>query len=160
MLALLLAAQIAGAALTPPLRPDPALTPGANDPAVLSHVDLATLCTPGYTARPGVRHVTPATKAAVFAAYRIDPRVGGPYEIDHLCSLELGCTNDPKNLWPQSYVTRPWNAHLKDALEDRLHALVCPSRTNPEPIPLAQAQAAISTDWTAAYVRYIGPAPQ
>ncbi len=156
MLALILAAALS----TPPIRPDPHLTPGANDPAVLSGVPLTTLCTPGYTARPGVRNVTAAAKAAVFAAYHINPKVGGPYEIDHLCSLELGCTNDPKNLWPQSYITRPWNAHIKDALEDHLHFLVCPGPNNPHPIPLSEAQKAVSTDWIAAYQKYVGTNPR
>jgi hypothetical protein len=139
-----------------PLRPDPSLTPGANDPSVLSSVPFATLCTPGYTAQKGVRNVSTATKKAVFAEYHIDPKgPGAPFEIDHLCSLELGCTNSQKNLWPESYATKPLNAHIKDALENRIHALVCKGQ-----VPLAQAQHDISTDWVAAYVKYIGPLPQ
>ena len=145
MIGLLFAAVI-------PLLPDPVLTPGANNPIVLSHVPLTTLCTSGYTARPGVRNVTDSTKSAIFAVYHINPKIGGPYEIDHLCSLELGCTNDPKNLWPQSYTTKPWNAHLKDVLENKLHALVC-AKTNP--LSLAVAQHDISTNWITAYQKYV-----
>lgn len=146
MLAVLLAAALA----IVPQVPDPAKTPGVVDPAKT----LALICQPGFTARRGVRHVTAATKRAVFAAYGIDPKVGGPYEIDHLISLELGGTNDVRNLWPQSYASHPWNAHLKDALEDRLHALVCKGE-----LPLGQAQTAISSAWIGAYQTYVGPSP-
>lgn len=143
MIALLLAAALT---VSPPLRPDPKLTPGAVDPAAT----LQVICVRGYTARKGVRHVTAATKRAVFAEYGINPKVGGPYEIDHLVSLELGGSNDRANLWPQSYTSQPWNAHLKDALEDRLHAKVCD-----DGFPLAVAQADIEIDWIAAYGAFV-----
>lgn len=147
MNALAVLAVVAGLAL--PLRPDPHLTPGAVNPAAT----LQVICVPGYTSRPGVRQVTAATKAERFRAYGVDPKgPGAPFEIDHLISLELGGSNEPTNLWPQSYVTQGLNAHLKDALEDRLHALVCAGK-----VPLAQAQHEISTDWPGAYVRYVGP---
>jgi hypothetical protein len=55
------------------------------------------------------------------------------------------------HLWPQSFDTQPWNARTKDALENRLHALVCAGR-----LPLGQAQREIAADWIAAYVRYVG----
>jgi hypothetical protein len=129
--------------------PDPKLTPGVADPAVTQANIDQTICVPGYTAR--VRHVTLATKRKVFAEYGVDPKVGGPYEDDHLISLELGGSNDIRNQWPQSYTTKPWNAHVKDALENRLHALVCAHA-----LPLADAQHAIVTDWTKVYVRYFG----
>lgn len=143
MLALILAAVV-------PLVPDPGLTPGAIDPAITQATIATTICVPGYTGGPGVRHVTAATKAGRFRAYGVDPKVGGPYEIDHLISLELGGSNAPANLWPQSYASTPWNAHLKDALEDRLHALVCSGT-----VPLDVAQKAISTAWIAAYQTYV-----
>jgi hypothetical protein len=134
-----------------PLVPNPALTPGAVDPAATKDV----ICVAGYTSRPGVRHVTAATKRKVFAEYGVDPKgPGSPFEVDHLISLELGGSNDIGNLWPQSYVTEPYNAHLKDALENRLHALVCAGQLN-----LAMAQLAISTAWAASYLTYVGPLP-
>jgi hypothetical protein len=49
------------------------------------------------------------------------------------------------NLWPQSYGAMPWNAHVKDALKARLHALVCAGT-----ITLPDAQRAIATNWIAA----------
>lgn len=151
MLAIILAAALV------PLVPDPGLTPGATNPAIVQANIATTICVPGYTARPGVRHVTAATKAERFRVYGVDPKAAGPFEIDHLISLELGGSNAPANLWPQSYVSTPWNAHLKDDLEDRLHALVCSGK-----LPLDVAQKAISTAWIAAYQTYVAtpnPAP-
>jgi hypothetical protein len=86
-------------------------------------------------------------KAEVYRG--ITHHAAGEYEVDHLISLELGGSNDIKNLWPESYRTEPWNAHVKDKLEDRLHDLVCAGR-----ISLAEAQRAIATDWIAAYRRF------
>jgi len=147
----MIAALLAAAVLAVPQTPDPVKTPGVVDPAKT----VAVICQPGYTARPGVRHVTAATKRKVFAAYGLDPHgPGAPFEIDHLISLEVGGSNDPANLWPQSYVSAPWNAHLKDALENRLHAMVCRGQ-----ISLDAAQKAISTAWIAAYLQYVGPEP-
>ena len=128
--------------------PSSVLTPGANDTSVLMNVPLKTLCTVGYTST--VRNVPEALKREVFKEYGVNPRIGGPYEVDHLCSLELGCNNSLKNLWPESYVTVPWNAHKKDQLENKLHSLVCSGK-----LPLSEAQKEISTDWISAYERYI-----
>ena len=76
------------------------------------------------------------------------------YEIDHLISLELGGSNSIRNLWPQSYITQPLNAHIKDELENKLHALICSGQ-----LPVEQAQQEIAQDWVAAYQKYIGPLP-
>ena len=65
--------------------------------------------------------------------------------------LELGGADTEANLWPESYDTEPWNAHLKDLLEDRLHALVCHGE-----MPLQEAQSAFFGNWIDAYRRYIG----
>jgi hypothetical protein len=77
-------------------------------------VEAGTVCIPGYA--KSVRHVSGRTKAAVCAEYGIAAHQPGEYEIDHLISLELGGSNDIKNLWPESYRTEPWNAHVKDRL--------------------------------------------
>jgi len=74
---------------------------------------------------------------------------GAQYEIDHFIPLELGGSNDPENLWPQSYVI-PWGAHVKDALENKLHRMVCAGQ-----ISLTNAQAAIKTNWLQAYDKYV-----
>jgi hypothetical protein len=139
LIALCLAAG--GLAAAFPIRPDAALTPGAvatRDPGVV--------CSPGYARR--ARHVAPGVRRAVFAAYGIDPRAGR-FELDHLVSLELGGSNDARNLWPESYDTRPWNAHVKDRLENRLHRLVCDGS-----LSLPDAQARIAGDWIATAERY------
>ena len=127
----------------PPLVPDPKLTPGA-----VLQVSKADLCQPGYTKL--VRNVPEAVKRQVYAEYGITSHKRGEFEVDHLISLELGGSNSIKNLWPESYLTEAWNAHVKDALENRLHELVCSGE-----LDLATAQHEIATDWIAAYKKYV-----
>jgi hypothetical protein len=100
-----------------PIRPDPKLTPG-----VVRTTDAATVCAKGYSKT--VRHTSGQLKAEIYREYGID-RQEGHFEVDHLISLGLGGADVAANLWPQSYDTLPWNAHVKDRLEDRLDALVC-----------------------------------
>jgi hypothetical protein len=123
--------------------PDPTLTPGA----VLT-TDAAAVCKPGYA--KSVRHVPGKVKARVYREYGVAHHARGEYEVDHLISLELGGSNDIKNLWPESYRTEPWNAHVKDKLEDRLHEVVCTGK-----LSLPEAQKAIAADWIAAYRRFV-----
>jgi hypothetical protein len=124
---------------TSPTRPDPKLTPGATFP-----VTAADVCTPGYSR--SVRNVPAEVKQQAYAEYGIASHPAGAFEVDHLISLELCGSNSIKNLWPESYHTEPWNARVKDALENRLHQEVCAGKT-----PLAKAQREIATDWIAAY---------
>jgi hypothetical protein len=126
-----------------PILPDSAMTPGA----VLDVTD-GDVCTPGYASR--IRHVTAEMKRAIYAAYGITAHQPGDYEIDHLISLELGGSNARQNLWPQSYHTQPWNARVKDGLENRLHRMVCAHM-----ISLKAAQDAIASDWIVAYQTYM-----
>lgn len=72
-------------------------------------------------------------------------------EVDHLISLELGGSNDQTNLWPQPYQGTPLNAHVKDQLENFLHAQTCAGN-----IALDQAQQEIATDWIASYKKRLG----
>ena len=125
-----------------PLLPDRAMTPGATLPVTKDDI-----CVPGYTQK--VRNVPADVKRQVYAEYGITSHKPGQYEVDHLISLELGGSNSLKNLWPQSYLTQPWNAHVKDQLENELHDEVCSGR-----LDLATAQHDISTDWIAAYKKY------
>lgn len=122
--------------------PDPALTPGATRPVTLTQI-----CTPGSSGK--ARAVSAKTKTAVYARYHVTPKPGA-YEVDHLISLELGGSNDIANLWPQPYFGKQ-NAHDKDRLENRLHALVCAGT-----VSLDEAQHAIATDWMAALKKYGG----
>jgi hypothetical protein len=134
--------------------PNPQLTPGA----VAVGITREDVCVPGYS--KGARAVPEATKRQVLRAYGVPANhqgiceVDGGCEIDHLISLELGGSNDPANLWPQPYAGSPWNAHVKDQLENRLHAMVCAGQ-----IGLGDAQAAMASNWIAAYQRWISPTP-
>jgi hypothetical protein len=135
---------LAAVIVTVPIKPNPELTPGAADPTAT----VEKICTPGYTAT--VRNVPESVKRQVFAEYHIDP-TSDKFEVDHLISLELGGSNDIKNLWPQSYTTQPLNAHRKDVLENKLHRMICSKQ-----ITMKEAQKAIATDWVNAYNKYIG----
>ncbi|MHB8375839.1 MAG: HNH endonuclease signature motif containing protein [Dehalococcoidia bacterium] len=124
--------------------PNPALTPGD----VIAAVTAARVCTPGYAR--SARFVPASEKIAVYAAYGISAHAYGAYEVDHLVPLELGGSNDVKNLWPQPAVPVP-GFHEKDDLETRLHDLVCRGA-----LGLRTAQQAIASDWLAAYRTYVG----
>ena len=132
----------------PPLLPNPTLTPGDIIPGVTA----AQVSKPGYAG--SVRDVPESEKEAVYKEYQIGAHPAGAYEIDHLISLELGGSNSIKNLWPESYTTQPWNAHVKDKLENRLHKLVATGK-----LSLATAQHDISTNWIQAYTKYFGGPP-
>jgi hypothetical protein len=146
-LALLSVPAFAG---TPPQSPDSKLTPGVVNPEATKEK----VCVPNYTAGVDehgqkVRNVPDSLKKKAFAEYSIDPS-SDKFEIDHLISLELGGANDIKNLWPQSYTTSPYNAHMKDTLENKLHKMVCTGQ-----ITLSKAQKEISSDWISAYNKYV-----
>lgn len=126
--------------------PDPKLTPGA----VIATETGDSLCAKNFRTS-SVRSVPESEKNKVYAEYGIKTHKAGEYEIDHLISLELGGSNDIKNLWPQSYLTKPWNAHVKDKLENWLHKAVCEHR-----ITLGEAQQEISHDWIASYKKHLG----
>jgi hypothetical protein len=123
--------------------PNPALTPGDVLP-----VAVGDICVAGYSSK--VRLVTEAVKNQVYLEYGITSHKPYEYEVDHLISLELGGSNSVKNLWPEPYAG-DWNAHVKDKIENKLHALVCDGQ-----LDLQTAQQEITTDWIAAYIKYIG----
>src|ERR1700722_17127790 len=68
--------------------------------------------------------------------------------------LHGGGSNAPKNLWTESYYTVPFNAHVKDALEDRLAANVRHGHDAATTL-LKQYQHEIAKDWIAAYHKYV-----
>lgn len=154
--------------------PDPAKTPGAilgtvPDQKVASCLSEKTranvqvddaitvdlICTPGYSRC--IRNVPQAEKIAVYQSYGLagnhtgycDTKQG--CEVDHLISLELGGSNEQTNLWPEPYQGTAWNAHVKDRLENFLHAQVCAGT-----ISLDQAQQEIAADWITSYKKHLG----
>jgi hypothetical protein len=98
------------------------------------------VCVPNYS--KSVRSVPDSEKRAVFAEYGITSHAPYSYEVDHLISLELGGSNDIRNLWPEPYAGSG-GARAKDVIENRLHAQVCSGK-----ISLATAQAEIVHWWT------------
>ena len=126
-------------------RPNPDLTPGA-----VKQVRYEDVC-------PGTNDDKDPTvpiemQRAVFHEYGVEPaRKGHEFQIDYLISPQLGGTGEIRNLWPQPYESTVWNAHAKDTLEDRLHAMVCTRE-----LDLSEAQREIATDWIGAYKKYFG----
>lgn len=147
-----LASAFAGEA---PIVPNIEITPG------VARTDIAPAAICKTKWGKDERHVTATMKTEVFRAYGLsgnddpacEPAAGSKQrcEIDHLISRELGGADDVKNLWPQAYGTKPWNAHLKDKLENRLHKELCSGK-----ITLQDAQSALVNDWRVAYRRYYG----
>ena len=103
-----------------PLRPDPALTPGA-----VRALSLQTIC----TTRWGVdrRRVSDATRREVFRRYGVPWAKRALYEVDHLVPRSEGGADLVANLWPQPW-DGPLGAHAKDRVEGRLHRDVCAGR--------------------------------
>jgi hypothetical protein len=118
--------------------PDTTCSPGAILPVTATQV-----CVSGYS--KSVRNVSTKTKNAVFAEYGITSHPTGAYEVDHLISLELGGSNDIKNLFPEAAEPKP-GFQEKDKVENYLHSQVCKGT-----ISLATAQKQIATNWLAVY---------
>src|SRR5580658_2690178 len=122
--------------------PDKQLTPGATLP-----VTTAEICRADDT---GETHPIPVSmRQKVFQEYRTAESRASEYEVDFLITPGLGGADDIRNLWPEPYSATVWNAHVKDALEDRLHDMVCAGQ-----LDLATAQRDIATDWISAYKKY------
>ncbi|MGA9057290.1 MAG: HNH endonuclease signature motif containing protein [Terriglobia bacterium] len=113
-------------------------------PGVAMTATTAVICAPDYARR--VRRVPLSVKRLVCAEYAIPvSRCNGRnFEIDHLIPLELGGSNDIKNLWPQPLA----EAREKDELEDWLHGQVCSGM-----VSIQDAQKAIARDWFAAWTQ-------
>lgn len=116
---------------------DPTLTPGATDPTVTQANIHQTICTRGYTST--VRNVSTKTKSAAYAEYHVAQSDKRRDVIDHLVPLEVGGSNDIKNLWPEPKT----DAERKDQAENLLHARVCGGT-----IDLAAAQQLFETYWS------------
>jgi hypothetical protein len=125
--------------------PDPRLTPGAT-----RQVSIGDVCSMAH--EQVVSDVPSSLRQEVFKEYGIVNPRPEDYEIDYLIAPGLGGTEDIRNLWPEPSTSSQWNAHVKDALEERLHQLVCGGS-----LDLPTAQRAIATDWISAYKKYSAP---
>jgi hypothetical protein len=121
--------------------PNARLTPGATVLARREDVCAA--------AEPKNRMVSVSLRKQVLNEYGVGNAEPQAYEVDYLITPALGGADDIHNLWPQSYAADGWNARVKDALEDRLHDMVCKGQ-----VDLTTAQHEISSDWIAAYKKY------
>jgi hypothetical protein len=122
--------------------PNRSLTPGATRPVTITEI-----CSVAH--EEVVEDVSVPMRQMVLREYGISNARPEDYEIDYLIAPHLGGTEDIRNLWPEPYRTRVWNAHVKDALEERLHQMVCSGK-----LDLLTAQHDIATDWIAAYKKY------
>jgi len=122
--------------------PNRSLTPGATRPVTITEI-----CSVPH--EEVVEDVSLPLRQMVLHEYGISNARPGDYEIDYLIAPRLGGTEDIRNLWPEPYRTHVWNAHVKDALEERLHQMVCSGK-----LDLLTAQHDIATDWIAAYKKY------
>lgn len=122
--------------------PDRSLTPGAT-----RRVTVGDVCSMPHEEVIG--EVSASLREEVLHEYGIANARAADYEIDYLIAPGLGGAEDIHNLWPQPYSSRTWNAHVKDALEEHLHAMVCEGK-----LDLSTAQRDIATDWIAAYKNY------
>lgn len=124
-----------------PTVPNPNLTPGAtlllSRPAVCRQLNSKN------------KKVPTALQKRVFAEYGIHRAAPGAYEIDYLITPALGGADDIHNLWPESNRAAPWNAQVKDALEDRLRNMVCDGQ-----LDLQVAQRDLASNWIEAYKKY------
>ena len=128
------------------VNPDRRCSPGA----FYSRLTKAVLCSPTFHTG-SIRNVPTSEKHAVEVEYGMKPRpYGSTVEIDHIVSLELGGSNAIANLYPE----RTPGYHVKDRLENKLHALVCSGA-----VSLRAAQAGIARNWQALFKRVYGAAP-
>jgi len=127
--------------------PNRALTPGATRPVTLADICPVVDDEDNGDLDPAVPS---STQKVVFQEYGIAAESSAKdYQVDYLINPQLGGTNDVRNLWPEPYSSTVWNAQVKDALENRLHQMVCEQK-----IDLASAQRDLATDWISAYKKY------
>ena len=122
--------------------PNRSLTPGATRQLPISEMCAA-------PQEEVIGEVSLPLREKVLQEYGIANARPEDYEIDYLIAPRLGGIEDIHNLWPEPYRARVWNAHVKDALEERLHEMVCSGQ-----LDLHTAQHDIATDWIAAYKKY------
>jgi hypothetical protein len=120
--------------------PIPALTPGKA-----ATVTVAEVCSPAFE-KLDLTNLPVSLKQQVFDRYGMPHAHFQDFEVDFLITPQLGGAANVQNLWPEPYGHTPWNAHIKDQLEVRLHTLVCNHQMS-----LSTAQKEISGNWIRAY---------
>lgn len=133
--------------------PDRRCSPGAY----YSKLTKRVICSTSFRTGP-IRNVPVSVKHQVEAAYGLKPgSYGSTLEIDHIISLELGGSNDPRNLYPEraTFADGTPGYHVKDKLENAAHRAVCAGT-----ISLRSAQRQIAGNWELLYQRVFGVAPQ
>jgi hypothetical protein len=129
--------------------PDRRCSPGAY----YSGLTKPVLCSPSFRTT-AIRNVPDSERFAVEREYGLTPgHYGRALEIDHIVSLELGGSNEIANLFAERANARP-GYHVKDTLENRLHAMLCTGR-----IDLRAAQGGLASNWQALYERVYGTKP-
>jgi hypothetical protein len=129
--------------------PDRRCSPGAY----YSKLTRQVICF-GSFRTSSVRNVPNSEKRQVEIEYGLAPRpYGSTLEIDHIVSLELGGSNDLANLYPEKANALP-GFHVKDALENKLHSLVCAGQMS-----LRTAQQQIAANWEGLYKEVFGVPP-
>jgi hypothetical protein len=126
------------------ITPDPRLTPGEATAASKQQLCQASTGTENGPVPESLRQ-------AVFAEYGMANARRDAYEVDYLITPGLGGSAGLRNLWPQPYSKRAWNAYAKDALEKRMRSMVCDGN-----LDLSTAQHEIATNWVGAYKKYVG----
>ena len=132
-------------------RPDRRCSPGAYSAKLTS----AVLCSAGFRTST-IRHVGDSERFRIEREYGLPARhYGRALEIDHVVPLELGGSNAVANLFPEKaeFTSGGPGFHVKDRLENRLHALVCAGK-----IDLRAAQRGIAANWRHLYRRVFGVA--
>lgn len=132
---------LADGSIEPDALPVASLTPGAT-----SNLSAEELCR--FRARDR-RPISAEMRQRVLRNYGMEHVPSADYELDYLITPELGGATDARNLWPQRYGSRAWNARVKDQLEHLLPSMVCSGQ-----LELKTAQRAIAADWIAAYRKY------
>jgi hypothetical protein len=125
--------------------PSSFLTPGDA-----KKVSKEQICAPGYVA--SLKPTKNSTKEEAFSRYGLRDGQSKTDVLDHLIPVELGGTESVENLWPEP-AKGEWNATQKDALEQKLLAMVCDGS-----LTVKQAQSAIKKNWVQAYQQYVGAA--
>ena len=129
--------------------PDRRCSPGAY----YSRLTKAVICASSFRTR-SIRNVPQSAKYAVEREYGLVPgSYGRTIEIDHIVPLELGGSNSIANLFPEPG-SGAANYHVKDRLENRIHALVCAGA-----LDLGAARTQIASNWEATYERVFGAGP-